>query len=321
MLTGINRKLLCCWALIGSLIAPQALAESAAQQWLGRMNDAVRQLNYEGTFVYLHDGQLEAMHLIHVMHPDTGEHERLLSLNGAAREVVRDDHGVACIWPDTGSVFVESRNGELGFPVILPRDLGKLHSHYEYLALGPDRVAGKNAQQILIHPRDAYRYGYRLWIDEASGLPLKSDLLDETGEAIEQIMFTSLSVFEEINPEHLRHMDVPDIAETPQHNDISGKSRWSTDLMPEGFLMTAHGMRPEENGHVVEHMVFSDGLASFSVYIEPTVGETLNGASRMGSISAFGMRKGEYQITVVGEVPEATVRQVAESMSMLRDEP
>jgi len=73
---------------------------------------------------------------------------------------------------------------------------------------------------------------------------------------------------------------------------------------------------------MVEHLVYSDGLAAVSVFIEKTdrpAGVGSKGPSRMGAIHAYSKVMDGEQVTVVGEVPESTVAMIGESVKRLPD--
>ena len=294
--------------------------QAAVEGLLGRMAEAVRQLDYQGTFVYLQDDQLEAMHIMHVQTPQ-GERERLISLNGSAREVVREGETVTCILPENDSVLVDERHPQTRFPGILPQQLSELTAHYGLRLLGQDRVAGREAVVVGIIPRDHYRYGYRLYVDQETALPLKSDLMDENGRPLEQIMFTQLEVAQESAPVPASSRVQDEAAET---SDSAGTAESETELspamlrwefrgLPQGFVIRAHEMHGDARD--IEHYVISDGLASLSVFVEaPGADQGLEGESRMGAINASGGRVEGFQVTVVGEVPLLTVRKVMQGL-------
>lgn len=311
--------------LVASLIlSPATIAADLAYDWLMKMNRATRQLNYDGTFVYQHDGQLEAMRIVHSVE-EGSVRERLVSLNGAAREVIRDDRQVMCYLPDRKSVVVEHRlTREKSFPVILPervRDLGKNYS----IELGrPGRVVGRDAQLVIIKPRDVYRYGYHLWADRESGLLLKADLVDHMDNTLEQFMFTQVDIGRTIEAADLQPAVAGDrmvwywgkTMDTAVAEPVQG---WSAGRLPSGFMLSNYMMRknPTRN-KFVEHLVYSDGLAAVSVFIEKldrSARSAVRGASRMGAVHAYGKVLNAYQIIAVGEVPAATVELIGKSVS------
>ena len=183
-------------------VCGQAVAEDDARQWLEKMSGALQTLDYDGIFVYLHDDKLEAMRIIHRM-DQGGERERLVSLTGSAREVLRDDKAVTCIMPDNKSVMVGQSRPPQPFPVV-PRDLDSVSPYYLLEDVGDDRMAGYAARVIAITPRDGFRYGYRFWIARDTHMLLKSDLTDVDGKPIEQMMFTRLSIGNDIPVDDLQ---------------------------------------------------------------------------------------------------------------------
>jgi len=313
------------WLLLALLaISGQVFAEDDnARHWLDQMSIALQSLNYDGTFVYLHDGKLETMRIVH----QTGEHgemERLVSLTGSPREVLRDDRAVTCIMADSKSVTVGQRRPRQPFPVV-PEDLDSLSRYYQLQALGEDRMAGHMSRVITITPRDRFRYGYRFWIDTSNYMLLKSDLTDVNGEAIEQVMFTHLKVSNTIPVAALQPSLTGDGYNwtrqgSDSHNPVvrSGSPDWVVRRLPAGFELTDfQRKRMRKDGASVEHMVFSDGLATMSVYVEKLGPDetAFQGLSNMGAMNAFAAVVGDHQITVIGEVPAATVQMVAVSVS------
>jgi sigma-E factor negative regulatory protein RseB len=321
---SVKWLLLAVLAVTGQLSLPATAAQEdatpdSARQWLDRMFRSLQSLDYDGTFVYYHDGKLEAMRILHQADAG-GEKERLMSLTGSAREVLRDDKVVTCIMPDNKSVMVgQSRPRQL-FPVV-PGDLASLSPYYQLQDVGEDRVAGHMARVIDIIPRDEYRYGYRFWIDKTNYMLLKYELSAEGGKAIEQVMFTGLRVGDRIPAAALE----PSLTgegynwyrqEAGGENPAApmGQPDWTVKQLPEGFVMTDYQRRRlHQDGEHAEHMVFSDGLATVSVYVEklPADSRAFTGHSNMGAMNAFGTVLDDYQITVVGEVPAATVQHMA----------
>ena len=300
----------------------QAAAQDQAREWLGDMARALQTLNYDGTFVYLHDGKLEAMRIIH-QSGNTGEKERLISLTGSAREVLRDEESVTCIMPDSKSVMVGKSRPRNLLPMV-PQDLDSLLKYYRFETLGEDRMVGFQARIVAIVPWDDYRYGYRFWIDKNSKLLLKSDMTGADGAPIEQIMFTRLDIGSRISADALQpsltgkgyawYHEAGAEAATP----LTGESHWFVGRVPEGFSMTHYQrkrMLPE--GKNTEHMVFSDGLATVSVYVESlsSDGAAFTGLSGMGAMNAYGAIVDGHQVTVVGEVPALTVEMMARSVA------
>ena len=313
--------------LLAAAMPALAAADDDARQWLDEMSSALHSLDYDGTFVYLHGDRLEAMRIIHQL-DNGGVRERLVSLTGSAREVVRDEKAVTCIMADSKSVMVGQSRPRKPFPVV-PRDFDTLLRTYSLEDAGEDRMAGKMTRVIAITPRDAFRYGYRYWIDRDTRMLLKSDLTDVDGKAIEQVMFTRLEVGKEIPADALKPSLTGDgYTWTTQQNGKPGAAAgpgtpgWRVAQLPAGVRMTNfQRKRIHQDGDRAEHMVFSDGLATVSVYIEMQADDGgFTGLSSRGAVNAYGSLVDGYQVTVVGEVPPATVQMMAQSVVRLPPE-
>ena len=317
------RSLFLCLLLVPGLTGwAHDKASEQAHHWLDRMANAVKTLNYEGVFIYVHDQKIEVMHIIHRADKN-GEQERLLSLNGAAREIIRDNSKLICILPDSRSVVVEKSRSRKYIPSALLNASGQLEKYYHYRLLSRGRVTGRDAQIVAVITKDKYRYGYRLWIDSKTGLLLMSDLINEKGRVVEQVMFTWLKVYKSIPRSRIAQtirsdgykrfqQKSPNVSPRPEHK----KSAWKVMKLPKGFMLSLHVSHSmPTSSKPVEPMMFSDGLSSVSVYIEKPSGKPmLRGGSRMGAVNAWGTRIRGYNVTVVGEVPGATVRMIGKSI-------
>lgn len=308
---------------IGFVFCSSVFASDAAHTWLMKINHAARNLEYEGVFVYQHDAQLETMRIFHKVENNISK-ERLVSLNGAPREIIRDENEVRCYWPDKNSVMVEYRKADsTGFPAILPERLQDLDEYY-VLKLGHiERITGRPAQLVLIKPTDKYRYGYHLWADQQTGLLLKADLLDTGGTILEQFMFTHVNIGVKIPASSLTPGMSGDsmvwYREEGDTRTVSEKPGWLATRMPKGFKLSMHlTRRMPMRKQPVEHLVYTDGLAAVSVFIEKQekgAKPFKEGPSRMGAVHAMGARVDDYQITTVGEVPAETVALIGESVA------
>ena len=295
--------------------------ERPASEWLEKMARAAQSLNYDGTFVYRNGDRMESMRIIHLATP-SGERERMVSLTGAAREVLRDNEKVTCILPDNQSVVVAKRRPrEVTLRVFHPRE--GFARHYALSSQPGARVAGRKTAFIKVTPKDEYRYGYRLWLDRVTGLLLKSELVDDSGRALEQIVYTDIKIPATISAELLEPATsgegytwyTDNGSTTSATRDAS--SAWSVGWLPDGFEMNERVLGPTSLFRMpIEHLVYTDGLASVSVFIErlSSATEPIEGHSNMGAMNAYGRVHDDYQITVVGEVPNITVQRVADSV-------
>lgn len=329
----MKRKLVCCtiWAIFSGASptanwAQQSVANDA-RQWLERMLQSAQTLSYEGTFIYVQGPHIEAMHIVNGGGSEN-QRRRLLSLSGPSREVVVSNNSVICLLPKRHMTFIGGERFSPSFPLSIPRELGQIESQYTLETLGEDRVAGLDAEVIAINPRDAWRFGYRLWLDRRNGMVLRSALLDEKGYPVEQFMFTDVQLKPRIDEAVFASSSLPPVGAASEVNlDLGGagasssesvtRSAWRVERLPEGFFKVSHHRFTRvSNRSPTEHILLSDGLATVSVFVEK-LGQTpplLQGGSQMGSINAFGVVMDGHQILVVGEVPTATVQRIAASV-------
>jgi sigma-E factor negative regulatory protein RseB len=308
--------------VLSFFVCSTAFAADSAHEWLMKINHAARNLEYEGIFVYQHDDQLEAMHIFHKVEHGSFR-ERLVSLNGAPREIIRDASEVRCYWPDKKSIMVEHRKADSkGFPAILPDRVQDLDEYYSMRMGDVERITGRPAQLVIVNPVDQYRYGYHLWADRDTGLLLKADLVDSGGDVLEQFMFTQINIGKKIPASALApgmsDKDMVWYREDDATQEASEKPGWAATSLPKGFRLSMHVTRHMPmRKQPVEHLVYTDGLAAVSVFIEKQdkgAKPFMLGPSRMGALHAMGVRVDDYQITAVGEVPAQTVALIGGSV-------
>ena len=305
------------WLSLTVLFASMVSADHPQEEalvWLEKMSHATRTINYDGTFVYRIGDALQTMRVLHRV-DDDGEKERLVSLTGLTREVLRENSEVTCLLPDERAVRVGKRP-----PRALNRglDFNANFANNYHLSMAPGGiVAGRSSKLVILQPRDDFRYGYRIALDEESALLLKLELLGSRGVPREQIVYTSLRVNVEIPDELLQPAISSEgyelIADTTSVAE-AGASVWYVTWLPDGFELYERSAMADAGHAHFEHQVYSDGLASFSVFIEQMgeIGKPLRGVSTMGAVSAFGRVVDAHQVTVVGEVPVRTVERVGE---------
>ena len=325
------------WAvLLGACVAPWAVAGEDAYPWLQRMNEALTSRNYDGTFFHVRDGRVETLRIIHRV-DGTQVHERLVSLDGSGREFIRNGAELTCILPDQRTVLVERSASPAPLLGNLPRFDPTTASYYEVDPAETTRLMGRDARLVVVRPRDAYRYGYRLWIDEKTAMPLKTQLCDGSGKVIEQIVFASLtlptripdSAFQSQTPTEgfrwLRHDGLsaaaglvagPRAGGASAEPAVASSPTWGVTRLPPGFRLTKRSeQRLPGIERPVSHLVFSDGVASVSVFIQNAAdgqpATSVTGASQIGPSAAYSARINGHMVTAVGEVPAGTVRMIA----------
>lgn len=311
----ISARALVTFLAVNILAVSVAHAAEGAYEWLMKINQAARELNYQGTFIYRHGSQIETMVIAHQV-KDGAIHERLASQSGAPREVIRDDEEVRCYLPDQNSIVVQHRGARHNaFPALVPDQVATLAENYLIELGSRGRVTGREVQRVMIKPRDDYRYGYQLWADSATGLLLRAEVLSNQGTVLDQFVFTDIAIGGEIPPTALMPRTMNDrmvwyrdkaVAPPADRGEL-----WRVMQLPKGFKLSSRMMRKMPmHGKSAEHLVYSDGLAAVSVYIEKSdvdVAPTMHGPTRMGSLSVYGRPVGDHHVTVVGEVPEKTV--------------
>jgi len=305
------------------VVLPAEVFADEAREWLSRMEDAVESLSYEGTFVHMVGNRIETMHVIHRAVGGQVE-ERLYSRDQPGREILRQNGKVTCIFADQKTVLVERRGSRHGAPLLgaLLESSSGIEQWYAFELAGEESKIGRNARIIEIRPQDDFRYGHRLWIDQLTAIPLKVQLLDPAGRTVEQIQFVSIIVPAEIPDARLQ----PDVQldgftwfeqEGPVRDNTAPDAAWRVADPPPGFELSESRVRALPGGdHPVEHLVYTDGLASISVFVEPAdVSDAeLAGLSRMGAAHAFTLVIDGHQVTAVGEVPPKTVERIARSL-------
>lgn len=292
-----------------------------AGQWLEQMTTAMSQMSYQGTFVYVRDGVVESMRITHVT-DEKGVRERLYSVNGPHREVIRDSKGVRCVLEDSAAVVEDQVVASSYFPELPLSIIDGDNSGYR-LGIGKQvRIAGYSARRITISPKDNYRYGYDLWLEINTGLLLKWVLYDSDKNPIAKLMFTDFAIGSEVDLAELESDASPeDFIEMKTfslHKTVvtQASPRWQPAKLPPGFNLASYSHKKGTEG-VYEHMVYSDGLAAVSVYVEENADQTdiKPGVSQLGTNNAFTRKEGGLQITVIGEVPAITVKSIANEIA------
>jgi sigma-E factor negative regulatory protein RseB len=295
------------------------------QNTLRRAQQAAQKLNYSGTFIYQQANQIRTSRIFHAV-DGHGELEKLEILDGKPREYLRRNDEVSCYLPESKTIQLEKNVTQEVFPALLNMHAQSLPDSYVIKKAEISRVAGIACQVFNFEPKDALRYGYRLCLDNASGLLLRAQTVNAKREVIEQIAFTQIEIGE-VDRARLKP-SFPNTAQwqvehlTVQANVNSG---WSVRFLPAGFKKTREMRRlipisSPVNGsvqakpHQVIQMIFSDGLSSISVFVEPDTGSRTEGSLQQGAMTIMGKRQAEYWLTVVGEVPFAAIKQVINSI-------
>lgn len=300
--------------LSGWFVVPAHADE--AQDWLQRLGQAEQQQSFQGTFVYERNGSFSTHNIWHRVQ-DGKVRERLIQLDGSAQEVVRVDGRTQCV-----SGTLVAGLGDAPDSAARALDPQKLKNWYELAVIGKSRVAGREAVIIAVTPRDQHRYGFELHLDQETGLPLKSLLLNEKGQLLERFQFTRLDTADVPDDNELRAGPEckPVLLDSDKASAIKNTRVWHSDWLPPGFELTSSSARKDpQTKSVVNSLLYDDGFARFSVFLEPLNGEAVTDTrSQLGPTVAVSRRlttpEGEMMVTVVGEIPIGTAERIALSM-------
>jgi sigma-E factor negative regulatory protein RseB len=305
--------------LSGPLLA--AAEEDEAAAWLERLGPALNMTSYHGVFVYARGESVHSMQIAHRYNDGVVE-ERLVLQDGGSGEIVRKGVNVVCVLPETGRIQLDQVIPSGPFAEAFTSQLMPVSRWYRAEMKGEDRVAGYEVVSVALSAKDPYRYSHRLWLEKTTGLLVKSHVRNAEGEVLEQFQFTSLHIGEDIPDSEFeirtqgraisRTLDEPTSASTA--SVVQRMNGWQLGWRPEGFVPAAAPRSGK--GQAV---AFSDGLAAFSVFVEPAGPVTMpTGASKIGATTVYmhQVKEGDnaFLVTVVGELPPQTARQVAESV-------
>lgn len=293
---------------------PAGNQQRSDTEWLQAIQNAAQRTNYSGTIYYQQGSEVRSSRIVHQFDGSVS-YERLQVLDGERREYLRKGDAVQCLLPDSKRVIVEKRPIGGNFPALsnsAPADILRFYN----LRLGSvERVADVECQVILLEPKDSVRYGYRLWVERTTGLLLRAQMLNERQDVIEQMAFTEVRLGEPFDAARLKPSWPTDGWRVDKVETKPVDLGWSLQV-PDGFRQLSAVVRrfSRGGGRDALQAVYSDGLATFSVFIETDPTGAPPPKWSRGPINAYVHQLGNTKITVVGEVPPSTVRDVALSV-------
>src|SRR4051812_6087776 len=318
------RALAVACVLVAGLAQAQTSSSPEALDWLRKIQEATHTLSYSGTFVYQHGGRSETSRITRFSDP-AGDNEKVEVMDGVPRELVRTRDTVKCYLPDSKVVKVERRTGEREFPALLPDAVALLGQHYD-ISLGETRrIAGLECRAVVLKPKDNLRYGYRLYADQHTGMLMKAVTFDSSGRDVEQFMFTQLSMGhvtrDMVKPRHAATSAwrIEDAGAVPA--SLQG---WAVAGDLPGFRKIVELKRRLGDSRPVGQLVYSDGLAAVSVFIEPMEGyreAVRTGLASMGATHIYTRQVANHMVTVVGEAPATSVQRIADSVQYQPNKP
>lgn len=310
--------------MLAVLWAGQALAETGQQEqdsaeyWLDRLGPSLNMTSYRGVFVYARGDQVSSMQIAH-RYRDGVVEERLVPQDGANGEIVRKGMRVICVLPDHGRIQLDQVIPSGPFAEAFSSQLMPVGRWYQPELTGDDRVAGYDVIKLALTAKDELRYSHQLWLEKSTGLLVKSHVRSADGEVLEHFQFTSLEITDSLDDsEFVIRTEGEEVATELVPKKTSSPAQrmdgWTLEWRPDGFVPAAAPRSGK--GQAV---AFSDGLAAFSVFVEPARKLVMpTGASRIGATTVY-MKQlevdgAEFLVTVVGEIPPTTARRLAESV-------
>jgi sigma-E factor negative regulatory protein RseB len=306
-----------------------ALAVSEAKAWLARIQGAASERNYQGTLVFSAGGAVSSSRIAHYC-DGRQQFERIEALDGRPRRVFRHNDVVHTIWPDRRVALIELRDPVKPFPALVQGGDDGLAEHYEIQALGTDRVAGHEAQVLLLRPRDGHRFGQRVWAERSTGLLLRADILGGQDEVLESASFTEVAIGVRAQPETvlvpMKKLDGYRVLRRALARTDLEREGWSLNGPVAGFRQIScvkRSLQPAAEADApaeVLQAIFSDGLTHVSLFIEPYNVERHARPLRtaIGATHTLMQRHGDWWITVMGDVPVATLKIFAGALERRR---
>jgi len=290
-------------------------AEDDAKNLLARMYASVGSLDYQGSFIYARNSRIDTLRIFHAG-GEGAERERLLSTSGARNEIVRSGDSITLMQQDSPAVILPNPGGARLLPLVPETRGERFDTYYRVEVGGDDRVAGYRARVVDIVPRDGWRYGYRLWLEDSTGMPLRSAVVDARKRPLEQFMFVALELGAKPRESDLAPAAAADTTAPPVETPLEGGPRWRLVDPPPGYRFLRVQRSPQDVAHG-EHLTYSDGLANVSIYVEPHDGAATVPPDRFTARGVLGICVHDtdaWRVTVLGDVPRATAERMALSV-------
>lgn len=318
--------------LVSVLLASMAHATDAVQAevnvnaWLLRMHEASRQRTYMGTFVVTAGTRMSSARIWHAC-DGTQQVERVESLSGTARSTFRRNGQVITFFPESRLAIEESRESLGLFPNLLKGNSTQIAEFYQLKPLGGERVAGLDADVVILTPKDGQRYGYKIWSERQSGLVLQVQTLDVGGKVLEQAAFSELQLDAPVSIPKLTQMMASTegyrIERAEAQKTTPEAQGWMLQTLVPGFKPAACYRRPVGSAAAVGadgtmQWTFSDGLANVSLFVDTfdPRKHTREGGGDWGGATRVQMRRLDaWWITAVGEVPASTLNMFVQALS------
>lgn len=294
-----------------------ASVELTAKQWLDKLAHAVHQRNFEASYVVVKGNVMEPYRWRHGVTAQ-GEVEQLSYLNEGGAEIVRIGDHVTYFEPNTPPYTLKTSAITGPIPEVLFGDISQLEQHYQFVLGGQGRIADRLAQLVRIEAKDKQKLNYLVWIDVDSSLLLKAAYINPQGQLVEQLQLMHINVTEKPLPVlvKLTEQPLPKPLATNRNEETQSAPNWQINWLPQGFeLLKATRKKLTRNKELADYYLYSDGFVEVSVFIQrPLSGQRNGGALSSGATTVYIHHGGEFDVSVVGNIPAATAKRIAESV-------
>ncbi|WP_099336721.1 sigma-E factor regulatory protein RseB [Erwinia amylovora] len=300
--------------LIYSSVAPAAPVQSGAL--LQQMKRASQSLSYELAYINVSRQGIESLRYRHAI-IDSKVYAQLLQMDGPLREIVQRGNEVSYFESGLEPFTMQGDHIVDSLPSLIYADFAQLSTDYDFVSVGRTRIADQLCEVIRIVPRDGTRYGYIVWLDSESRLPLRVDLLDRDGETLEQYRVVSFAVDDGVGKmmQGLQNAKLPAVLSLPKGTPFT--FNWQVGWLPSGMKEVSQSRRQLPTlDRPVESRLFSDGLFSFSVNVTLADKTSSPQLLRTGRRTMQTEVRNDAEITVVGELPPATAKRIADSITL-----
>lgn len=307
----------CALVVSGTSVAAQ---NSDGEVLLDKLREATHLLNFDAALVIVDGQQAEPYRWSHGNH-DGVELEHLSSLNGRVSERVRKDNVVSYFEGNTSPYSVKSDAIPSPLPRILFVERERLFESYSVVAGGKSRVTGRTAQLLRVVAKDENRFNYLIWVDDVTGILLKSATVNREGDVLQQVQVTQIQVHTQPSPHLLKLFEskLPEIV-TPvaqQRSDL-----WELSWLPPGFKVVSRDRHTLPlSRQAADYFLVSDGVSEVSVFIQKPIAPNQTpvviekGALTLVSDSSRGV-----DISVIGSVPAYTAEKILQGVTTSRQD-
>lgn len=288
--------------------------ELSAKQSLDKMTQALDNLNYEIAFVQTTPTNMDSFRYRHIKQ-DNKTYAQLVTLDGHQQEIIQRDNLVSYFQPNAQAFTLNSGNIVDAMPAVVRANFDKLSSHYDFVKLGKDRVAGRFVDTIRIVPKDDFRYQYLVFVDEENGLLLRGDMLDREGKLLDQFRVVTLYIDDRLRglTDYINKVSMPPLLKESKNKQTSNIT-WSAGWLPRGFSLRRYTQEVLEN-EIIDSALYSDGLFTFTLFVSNVGSNDLpENTWKQGAYTIYSEVIGGKEITFIGQLPISTAKRIVQEV-------